>query len=159
MRDEPELLEDARDLLRELDAAGADYLVVGAHALAAHGIPRATGDFDILVRPSADNALRVLQALVAFGAPVDAHGVGVGELTTPGTVYQLGLPPRRIDILTSISGVDFDEAWTGRLIIAIGGQRLAVLGREALLRNKRASGRPKDLLDVKALEEDAGRAR
>lgn len=156
MRDEPQLLDDARDLLAELQRVGAEFLVVGAHALAAHGIPRATGDFDILVRPTAANARRVLRALIAFGAPVATHGVGVEELTTPGTVYQLGLPPGRIDILTSISGVDFEDAWSGRLVVSVGGTQVAVLGRDALLRNKRASGRPKDLLDVKALENTSG---
>ena len=148
----PCLFDDTRDLLAALDAAGAEYVIVGAHALAAHGLPRATADFDVLVRPSRANASRVLSALVAFGAPVAAHGVSAADLEQPGLVYQLGLPPRRIDVLTSISGVDFEEAWATRLSFEVDGVTLQVLGRDALIRNKRASGRDKDLLDVRALE-------
>jgi hypothetical protein len=151
MTEEPRLFEDASDLLRALTDAGADYVVVGAHALAAHGLPRATADFDVLVRPSAENARRVVSALMSFGAPLQAHGVGPEDFERPGTVYQLGLPPRRIDLLTSISGVDFDEAWGSRLEVAIGDLKVPVLGREALIKNKRATGRGKDLLDLEAL--------
>lgn len=153
MADEPELLEDSADLLRALDEAEADYIIVGAHALAAHGIPRATGDFDVLVRPSRGNARRVVEALRRFGAPLEAHGVSVEDFARPGTVYQLGLPPRRIDLLTSITGVDFDEAWDTRVVANVAGRPLTVLGREALLANKRATGRDKDLVDVKSLTE------
>lgn len=151
MTDTPQLFEDASDLLAALADAGADHLVVGAHALAAHGIPRATADFDVLVRPSPGNAARVMAALVAFGAPVEAHGVTLADLARAGTVYQLGLPPRRVDVLTAISGMDFEQAWSSRLEVSIGGRRVAVLGREALIKNKLASGRAKDLLDVEAL--------
>lgn len=156
MTDEPQLLEDSRDVLRALEEAGADFIVVGAHALAAHGIPRATGDFDVLVRPTAENARRVVQALEAFGAPLDAHGVGVDDFAAPGTVYQMGLPPRRVDVLTSISGVPFNEAWEGRLIVMIDDQAVPVLGRDSLIKNKLASGRAKDLLDVRALQRKEG---
>lgn len=149
--DTPQLFEDTRDLLLAFEEAGVAYLIVGAHALAAHGIPRATADFDVWVRPDEANAARVMQALLAFGAPVAAHSVRVEDFVRPGTVYQLGLPPRRIDVLTAISGVEFDEAWTDRLEIEADGQRLPVLGRAALLKNKLASGRAKDLLDAQAL--------
>ena len=152
MSDAPHLFEDTRDLLVALDEHQVEFLVVGAHALAAHGIARATADFDVLVRPSADNAARVLRALVVFGAPVKAHGVTTDDFEREGTVYQMGLPPRRIDMLTQISGVSFDEAWRSRLEVQVDGLRFAVLGREALIKNKRASGRPKDILDVNALE-------
>ncbi|MGM0576090.1 MAG: hypothetical protein ACQEXJ_10215 [Myxococcota bacterium] len=155
--DEPTLFQDSMDLLRSLDDEGAEYIIVGAHALAAHGIPRATGDFDVLVRPSRDNAHRVVRALRAFGAPLEAHGVSVDDFVRPGTVYQLGLPPRRIDLLTSISGVDFRDAWDSRLIVEVGGRPVPVLGRDALVENKRATGRDKDALDLKALGE-AGEA-
>lgn len=134
-----------------LQRASVEFILVGAHALAAHGIARATGDIDILVRPSPDNAVRVVQALVDFGAPIAAHGVGTLDFTVPGTVYQLGLPPRRIDLLTEISGVPFDEAWSSRLEANVGGMRLAFLGKEALLKNKLAAGRDKDLVDARAL--------
>lgn len=155
MTDTPRLLEDSRDLLSALDEAGAEYVIVGAHALAAHGLPRATGDFDVLVRPTAENARRVVRALLAFGAPLHAHGVTEGDFGQPGTVYQLGLPPRRIDLLTQLSGVDFDEAWATRIIVDVDGRQLPVLGRAALLKNKRAAGRDKDLVDVKELEKFA----
>ena len=88
-----------------LQRASVEFVLVGAHALAAHGIARATGDIDIFVRPSPDNAVRVVQALVDFGAPIAAHNIGTHDFTVPGTVYQIGLPPRRIDLLTEISGV------------------------------------------------------
>lgn len=148
-----ELNADAMDMLVALDEAHVEYVVVGAHALAVHGLPRATGDLDILVRPDAANAKRIIAALEAFGAPLDAHGIVVSDFDHPGTVYQIGLPPRRIDLLTEISGVDFEEAWATHVSVSIGdGLQVPVLGRDALLKNKRAAGRPKDLVDVAALE-------
>lgn len=148
----PELNQDFIDVLEALDGAGAEYVVVGAHALAALGIVRATGDIDIFVRPTSENAARVFAALVDFGAPVAAHGISASDFERPDSVYQIGLPPRRIDILTSIDGVTFEEAWSSRIPISIGGLRTCVLGREAMIRNKRSAGRPKDLLDADALE-------
>jgi hypothetical protein len=148
----PELNDDFRDLLQCLRDARAEFVIVGAHALAAHGLPRATGDLDVLVRPDAANAARVYEALAEFGAPLAAHGVTEADFATPDTVYQIGLPPRRIDILTEISGVSFDEAWASRLVVTVLGAPLAFLGRDALIANKRAAGRPKDLADVEALE-------
>jgi len=147
------LNEDFLDLLRALSESHARFVVVGAHAMAVHGVPRATGDLDILVQPSSENAARVLEALRSFGAPVDAHGVTEDDLSVPGTVYQIGLPPRRIDILTQISGVTFEEAWDSRLTLAISGLEVPVLGRAALARNKRAAGRDKDLADLRLLDE------
>jgi hypothetical protein len=149
--DRPEINEDFADMLLCLQRAAVEFVLVGAHALAAHGIARATGDIDIFVRPSPENAARVVQALVDFGAPIAAHNIGTQDFTVPGTVYQLGLPPRRIDLLTEISGVPFDEAWSSRLEANVGGMRLAFLGKEALLKNKLAAGRDKDLVDAKAL--------
>lgn len=151
MSGERRLNSDFMDVLRCLAEAGAEFVVVGAHALAVHGIPRATGDIDIFVRPSAGNAERVLAALRAFGAPVAEHGVTVEDLARAGAVYQIGLPPRRIDILTEISGVGFDEAWSSRMPVEIEGVVLGFLGLEALVRNKRAAGRAKDLADLEAL--------
>jgi hypothetical protein len=128
-------------------------LVVGAHALAIHGHIRATGDIDIWVRPDPENAERVWRALVHFGAPVEAMGLTVADLARPGIVYQVGLPPRRVDILTEISGVGFDEAWPARVTETVGSLAVPFLGREALIRNKKASGRAKDLADVESLGE------
>jgi hypothetical protein len=141
---------DFVEMLSALNAAGADYLVVGAHALAAHGVPRATGDLDLWVRATPDNARRVLEALRSFGAPL--FDLSIEDLTRPEVVFQIGVVPVRIDLLTSISGVAFEEAWEGRTHASVEGVPFGVLGREELLRNKRATGRPKDLLDAETLE-------
>jgi hypothetical protein len=153
------LNEDFLDLIRALTEAKVDFVIVGAHALAAHGIVRATGDLDLLVRPSSANAQKLVRALTEFGAPLAQHGIAARDFTAEGTVYQMGVPPRRIDLLTSISGVPFREAWKGRLTLAVGELSVGFLGREELLRNKRAAGRPKDLLDVDRLEAPARRRR
>lgn len=141
---------DFTDMLSELSAEGAEFLVVGAHALAAHGHPRATGDLDIWVRPTQENAARVWRALARFGAPL--AGLSKDDLSDPDVVFQIGLQPRRIDILTSITGVTWEEASGERVLIEVGGILLPFIGRAALLRNKRAAGRPKDLADAFALE-------
>jgi hypothetical protein len=145
--------EDFVDRVACLNAEGCDFLVVGAHALAAHGSPRATGDLDILVRPAPENAERVLRALARFGAPIRAHGIGASDFVCPGTVYQIGLPPRRIDLLTELSGLSFDEAERDPLPGHLGAEPVRYLGLEAMLVNQRASGRPKDLADAAVLEE------
>ena len=130
------------------------FLVVGAHALAAHGVPRATQDLDVWVDPTADNAARVLTALRRFGAPADALGISATDLTTPNTVVQFGVPPNRIDVLTAISGVpDFRSAWVERLEQTVRDRQLPFLGRAAFIANKRAAGRHKDLGDIEALGE------
>jgi len=149
--------EDFRDLLAALLAAGARFLVVGAHALAVHGVPRATGDLDVWIASDAENAARAYSALLAFGAPVAAMGVSPADLAVPDRVVQIGLPPRRIDVLTSITGVSFEEAWPTRAIHDVTGLAVPFIGRDALLQNKRATGRAKDLADVEALERDFGR--
>lgn len=150
----PELNEDFLDMLAALAHERVEFIVVGAHALAAHGHPRATGDFDIWVRPSPDNAGRVLRALRVFGAPIVQHGITERDFERAGTVYQIGLPPRRIDLLTAISGVSFDDAWQDKVPVCVSGQAFDVLGRETLIANKRATGRDKDLLDVATLERE-----
>jgi hypothetical protein len=138
-------------MLSELSAERVEFLIVGAHALAAHGIPRATGDLDVWIRPTRANAERAYAALAKFGAPLT--DLTVDDLTREGTVFQIGVPPARIDILTSITGVTFDEAWPGRLVTPVAPKlEVPVLGREDLLRNKRAVGRPQDLADVAWLE-------
>jgi hypothetical protein len=145
--------EDFRDLLTALIRAEARFLVVGAHAMAVHGVPRATGDLDVWIARDETNAERAWSALVRFGAPVAAMGIGRDDLTHPDQVIQIGLPPRRIDVLTSISGVEFDEAWPDRVTHEVGGLSIPFLGRAALVRNKRASGRTKDKADLEALGE------
>lgn len=144
--------DDFQDLLAALVEERVRFLVVGAHALAVHGVPRATGDLDIWVAPELENAVRVWRALARFGAPLEAQGITREDLCRSGTVYQIGLPPRRIDILTEIDGVDFEEAWPSRVTNSVGSLAIPFLGREALLHNKKVSGRPKDLADVYSLE-------
>lgn len=142
--------QDFRDLLAEFNAKQVEYLLVGGHALAAHGLVRATKDLDVWIRPHPDNAPRVLAALASFGAPL--HDLTPSDLASAGTIFQIGVPPIRIDVITSIDGVTFDEAWPSRIESKFADQRVPVLSRADLIRNKRASGRPQDLLDVKWLE-------
>jgi hypothetical protein len=137
-------------MLSALSEAKAEFLVVGAHAVAVHARPRATGDLDVWIRPTPENARRVWDALRRFGAPLG--GLTQAELTAPDLIYQIGVVPNRIDLLTSISAVDFQEAWSRRVMIAIGDLDVPVLGKSDLIRNKRAVGRPQDLLDVTELE-------
>jgi hypothetical protein len=118
----------------------------------AHGAPRPTGDLDVFVRASAENATKIITGLQQFGAPLAAHNVTATYFEVLGNIYQIGLPPRRIDIINSISGISFEQAWVSRIHTLMHGRRLAVLGRDALIRNKLASGRPKDLRDVTTLE-------
>ncbi len=141
---------DFKDLLSEFNARGVEYLLVGAYALAAHGHVRATGDLDLWVRPDGANAKRVLDALEAYGAPLE--GLTAADLSRPDTVFQIGVAPLRIDILTSIDGVDFAEAWAARSTTSFADQPIAVLSVRHLIRNKRAVGRPQDLADVEWLE-------
>lgn len=143
--------EDFRDLLSALVNSGARFIVVGAHALAAHGVPRVTGDLDVWVEPTPENAARVWHALAAFGAPLDALDLRESDFAKPDIVAQLGLPPYRIDLMTSISGVTFADAWDGRLESTLLGVGVAFLGRDEFIRNKRASGRRRDLGDIEAL--------
>lgn len=150
------LNDDYRDMVLALCDSGAEFLIVGAYAVSFHGHPRATGDIDLLVRPTAENAQRVLAALTAFGAPIRALGITLDDLQRPSMVCQLGQPPRRIDLLTSISGVDFDMAWDSRATTTWRGRTVAFLGRDTLVANKRASGRPKDLDDVRRLDPPSG---
>jgi hypothetical protein len=145
--------DDWTDALAALAVERARFLVVGAHALAVHGVPRATQDLDIWVDPSAENAARVWNALAAFGAPLDDLGIRIEDFSTEGNVIQLGVPPRRIDVLTAVSGLDsFAAAWNTRVERTFQGQRVPFIGREALIANKRAAGRLRDLADIEALE-------
>jgi hypothetical protein len=141
---------DYAEMLSALSAENAEFLIVGAFAVAAHGIPRATGDIDIWVNPDPANAERVWRALQRFGAPL--ANLVPSDFTQTDLVFQMGVRPRRIDLMTAISGVDWDEAWPTRLQGAIEGLTLPVLSKELLIRNKRATGRPQDLADADRLE-------
>ena len=141
---------DFAEMLAALSAAGAEFLIVGAHALAAHGRPRATGDLDLWIRATPENARRVWQALSAFGAPLDE--LRLEDLSTADVVFQIGVVPARIDILTSLTGLDFDQAWQRRQTLEVDGLTVAVLSREDLIRNKTALDRPRDRADIEDLE-------
>jgi hypothetical protein len=144
--------DDFRDMVRALIDSGARFLIVGAHALAAHGVPRVTGDLDLWVEGTPENAARVWAALNAFGAPAEALGLREADFSTPDVVAQIGLPPGRIDIMTTISGVVFSDAWARRLPGEFLGVAANFLSRADFVVNKRASGRRKDLDDLEALE-------
>jgi len=146
------LNEDFRDILAELIAAHARFLVVGAHAMAVHGVPRATGDLDLWIDSREENARRVWTALMRFGAPVETLGVTLGDLMNPGMIVQIGLPPRRIDVMTSVTALTFENAWTTRVIHEVDHLQVPFVGRNALIENKRATGRPKDLADIDVLQ-------
>ena len=142
--------QDFKDLLAEFNARQVEYLIVGAHALAAHGHVRATQDLDVWVRPDPENANRVIAALRAFGAPL--HDLTVQDLSRPGLIFQIGVEPIRIDVLTVIDGVQFDEAWSERINSTFAGEPVAVLSREHLIKNKLAAARTQDLADVERLQ-------
>ena len=141
---------DFRDLLAAFNANRVEYLVVGAYALAVHGHVRATKDLDVWVRPSGHNAPRVITALREFGAPL--HDLTEADLAAPGIIFQIGVPPIRVDILTAIDAVEFESAWASRLVVDLDGIRVLVLSRQHLIINKRATGRLQDLADVERLE-------
>ncbi len=142
---------DFRDIIVELLSAEVRFLVVGAYAVGAHGIPRATVDLDLWIEGTPANAERVLEALQAFGAPIEALGIGAADLVRPGTFVQFGVPPYRIDFMNEIDGVRFAEAWEGRVYATFQGIETPFIGRPDLIANKRVSGRPKDLDDLEQL--------
>jgi hypothetical protein len=141
---------DFLDLLRAFIAADVRFMIVGAYALGAHGRPRATGDLDVWIEATTTNAPRVLRALQEFGAPISE--ISAGELAQPGVVFQIGLPPRRIDILTELTALSFQDAWDRRVRKPFGELPVDFIGREDFIRNKRATGRPRDLADIDDLE-------
>lgn len=141
--------QDLLDLLRAFCDHNVRFMVVGAYALAVHGRPRATGDLDVWVDATPENAPRIVTALSAFGAPVEQ--VTLDDFSTPGIVFQIGLPPARIDVLTQLSGVAFAQAWPQRIRAPFADLEVDVIGREEFIRNKRATGRTKDLADIEDL--------
>ena len=144
------LNEDYKDMLHALSAEKVRYMLVGAYALAVHGYPRATMDMDIWVMPSPQNAEAVLRALHRFGAPL--HDITREDLEIEGTVFQIGVAPRRIDIITTASGLDFEDAFQNSMTLNVEGIEIHVLAVNDLIINKEASGRTKDLADVEALK-------
>jgi hypothetical protein len=143
---------DFKELLELLNAHAVEYVVVGAHALAFHGVPRYTGDMDIYINPTDENAKRVMDVIKAFG--FGSLGLSEKDFSLPDKVVQLGFPPVRIDLVTSISGVSWDEASANMLDGEYGKVPVKFLGREELVKNKRAIGRKRDLADLEALGED-----
>jgi len=141
---------DFVDLLRAFVEADVRFLIVGAYALALHGRPRGTGDLDVWVDATPENARKLWRALAAFGAPLGS--VTMDDFSREGIVYQIGLEPGRIDILTHLSGLGFAEAWPDRVHEKFDSVEVDFIGRAAFIRNKRASGRPKDLLDIEGME-------
>jgi hypothetical protein len=141
--------QDFVDLLRAFVAADVRFLVVGAYALAVHGRPRATADLDLWIDATPDNATRVVRA-GDFGAPMSE--ISEADFAQPGVVYQIGVPPGRIDILTELTGLTFAEAWAERVHRPFGDVGVDFIGRSAFLRNKRATGRQKDLGDIEGME-------
>ena len=144
------LSKDWREFLELLNSRGVDYVIVGAQSLAFHGRPRYTGDLDILVRPTTENAQQLLEVLIQFGFA--QAGFKETDFVEPEQMIQLGRPPSRIDLLTSLSGVRTEEAFATRVSARIDGIPVFILGKDALIRNKRAVGRPQDLADLDSLE-------
>lgn len=143
--------QDFLDLLRAFAAADVRFLIVGAYALAVHGRPRATGDLDVWIDATPENAPRVMRALREFGAPLT--DVSEPDFAAPGLVYQIGVPPGRIDILTELTALRFDQAWANRLRRPVADLEADFLGLGDLISNKRAVGRGKDLADIEGLDQ------
>jgi len=146
------LNSDYKDMLQALLDNKVKFILVGAYAMGAHGYPRATGDIDIWVEPSVDNSRRVYRSLVAFGAPLHEIEINEATFTKPGIAFQIGAAPRRIDIITAISGVRFDDAYQNCQVVEIEELPIPILSRSDLIKNKRATGRDKDRIDADLLE-------
>ncbi len=157
LNNETPLNSDFADLLHEFNAACVEFVIVGGQAFGFHAQPRYTKDIDFLVNPDPENARRVYRALAAFGAPLD--DLTVDDLSDPNVVFQIGVEPNRVDILTAIDGVTFARAWATRQAGSYGAETMWVIGIEELIDNKRAAGRARDLLDVKELERRRDRGR
>ena len=147
-----EVQQDFRDLLELFNAHKVEYMIVGAYALAFHGTPRYTGDIDIFVRPESINAQRIMAALDEYG--FGSVGLTVSDFESPDKVVQLGVPPVRVDIITSITGVSWEDAFTGRAEGKYGNIPVYFIGREQFISNKRALGRKRDFADLEALGEE-----
>ncbi|OIP92159.1 MAG: hypothetical protein AUK24_01945 [Syntrophaceae bacterium CG2_30_49_12] len=147
-----EVQKDFKELLELFNGHNVEYMIVGAYALAYHGAPRFTGDIDIFIHPSPENAQKILSALADFG--FGSMNLKIEDFKNPNSVVQLGVPPVRIDIITSITGVDWEEADKGKIEGLYGDVPVCFLGREQYIANKRAVGRKKDLADIESLGEE-----
>lgn len=143
------LNEDYKEMLQLLLEEQVDFMIVGAYALGTHGYPRATGDIDIWVKPNKINSKKLYKALARFGAPLDQ--IQIDEFSNEGIIFQIGVIPRRIDIITKIDGVTYEEADEDKIIVEIEGLKIPVISLEKFIRNKMATGREKDELDIKTL--------
>ena len=148
-----EVQKDFKELLELLNFRGVEYLIVGGYALAFHGAPRYTGDLDVYVKPDPENASRIMEVLEELG--FGAVGLKQEDFHVPEQIIQLGVPPVRIDIITSISGVTWDEALSGSVGVTFGGVPTRILGRREFIINKKAVGRSRDLADVEAIGGDS----
>ena len=148
-----QLSSDLREFIALLNSNDVDYLVVGGLAVAFHGAPRFTADLDFLVRPTRENALKVIRAIDEFG--MGGVGVTADDLSLPDQIVQLGVKPNRIDLITSVAGLTFEEAWLSRIPGEIDGITTQYIGRDALIRNKEATGRRQDILDADKLKRRA----
>jgi hypothetical protein len=144
------LNQDYKEMLSILLENKVDFLLVGAYAMAAHGYPRATADLDIFIRPDFENAKKVYKALADFGAPMDS--VTIEDFEKPGTIFQIGVIPRRIDVINEIDGVSYEEADNDKVIVDIEALKVPIISKPKLIINKKASGREKDRLDAIRLE-------
>jgi len=144
------LNEDYKEMLQSLLDQKVEFIVVGAYALATHGFPRATGDMDIWIKPNEKNSKKVYKALAQFGAPINE--IREDEFSQPGLIFQIGVVPRRIDIITKIDAVEFGEADSDKIFVDIDDLKIPVLSIAKLIKNKMATGREKDLLDAKLLK-------
>jgi len=140
------------DILSAFSEEKVEFMVVGGYAVAFHGFVRGTGDFDLWIRISEENAERVWKALVSFGAPL--FDLKKEDLMTPGMVFQMGMPPYRIDVINAVDGIDFDDAWPSRLFVKFDGLKIPVIAKSDLLQNKRTMNRAKDRADIIWLESD-----
>ncbi len=143
------LNEDYKEMLQLLLEEQVDFMIVGAYALGTHGYPRATGDIDIWVKPNTINSKKLCKALARFGAPLGQ--IQVDEFSTEGIIFQIGVIPRRIDIMTKIDGVTYEEADEDKIIVEIEDLKIPIISLEKFIKNKMATGREKDELDIKVL--------
>jgi len=146
-----ETQQDFKELLELFNSHGVDYIIVGSYALAYYGAPRYTGDIDLFVRPDKKNAEKIMKALDDFG--FGSLDISAGDFSMPNKVIQLGRQPVRIDIMTSLSGVTWDESYAGRVEGKYGDITVHYIGREQFIKNKRSIGRLKDLADIEAINE------
>lgn len=144
-----ELSQDFKEFIQLLNENKVDYLVVGGYAVAIHGFPRTTGDIDFWIKPNEENAKRIVKALIDFG--FGSLDINAEDFTKEDSVVQLGLPPNRIDIMTSVSGVEFDLCWNNKKEVEFEGQKINFISLHYLRLNKKSTGRDKDNLDLKNL--------